>query len=550
MRFPYIQSVLVAAFGASILGGCSLMGLSDGLDKQASCNAKADCASLEEISPTGDCEEWACNRTTNLCEVLADDGDDDGYPSAECAKNGDLEDCDDTDDARYPKNDELCDGVDNDCDSSVDEELLVAGGPMRVVALSEDAATHVSMAVISGEDTVAISYTDGNTHTGAPKVAFPSAATVATAKTFGYAATEDAIDVQAVRDIAITPLGNDFATAVVPDAPCQRVVTGLVTSANANAPVDNTFFFAGVPKATGVCDGDTDAVSDPNLSAEGNNVLVTWVARNDAFNATVDWECSSTPEANVYANLVVKASGRLESTGNQAVLLGTSTSPTPPAVLAIEDFGWLVAFDNGAGEGVSVFEIIEDNGVLEVNAEPVLEIMEEGRVSDVKLVAGEVTENQVSVGLAFKGGCLTSATIHAATFTIKRNNGAIGDVVDTRVFDLEGVRPERPSLAWQGTPEGYGSDMGWLVAWEEVNTKTRVRTLRAARMQDDDNQVFTVFSGDKVGSGLPVGAGQGLVLVPQSDGKSFGIVSPMTVEGNTGFFGSVITCDDGGGAEE
>ncbi|MCA9602526.1 MAG: MopE-related protein [Polyangiales bacterium] len=542
MRRAYIT---LAA--SALLAGCSLMGLDDGLTRET-CSVDADCDDLNKSNPTGNaCSEWRCNAETSFCEALPFDGDGDAYPSASCAGEGDTPDCDDENAERYPGNAELCDNVDNDCDDSVDENLYSAGGAMRLTALTSAGARHVHMSPVTSSDTVAVAYTDGGGATGAQKVAFPSATSTDSARTLALEdESQSPIALAASRDVMLTPMGNDFAAVIVPAGACQRGVTGITTENDASLELTSAAFSAGIPKATDTCDADTSSMSDPVISALGTGALVAWVDRNDTNGPSATWDCDGATSSNVLINLVEKSGNQLVPVNALALPLGTTSSPTPPAVVAVPGYGWVVAFADDVEDAVLLYGVVDASGSLEVTDEPLASVARsegefDGALGDVTLAFTATSESKVTLGVAFREGCSTSSAIHVrlvdftpgdGTATLKEADWVLGDKKAKHEV-------QRPSLAY--LPSG-----GWFVAWEDaskVNTRTiQVRRLATTEAATADAPFEVIVGDDGDGTNRATGFGEGVLIRPQTDGTSLGVLTMATIDDEPGIFGAVIEC--------
>lgn len=532
-------SPLVASLLAThLLAGCSLMGLEKDLGRET-CSTKSDCADLNSSRPTGDaCREWRCNPETSFCEVLAADGDDDRVPSAECAADGEAVDCDDTNAAIYPGNDEVCDGLDNDCDEGIDEALYSTTEPMRVVALGAEGAKHVSMAAVTSDDTVAVAYTAGDEFVAGARVVFPTAASTDTAADLEREILDaDPVAIEA-RSVAIAPIGSDFAVAVVPTGACQRVVTGIVTSDNPVSAIPETLFAEGIPKEDGVCDADTAKASDVALAANGDDVLVAWVEREDSNAGAADWACGSTPSSHVLVNLVERVGDTLVPVGGLATVLGLTLAASPPAVVAVPGGGWLIAFseDESDEEFITVVAARREGDALiteRVDGTGVAETGGESR-GDVAITLGPSSENEITVGLAFREGCSTGSSITADFFSYAPTTNAAVALEGTTTIEAGTARIRRPALA-------YLPSVGWFAAWESLPAGSLTREVKARRLGSASESDFTVIT-DTTSAGTPVGFEQGVHLRPQSNGVSFGVLSLARVDDETGIYGTVIEC--------
>lgn len=531
-----VPAILATLLASHLLAGCSLMGLEKDLGRET-CSTKADCADFNSSLPTGNaCLEWRCNPETSFCEVLAADGDDDRVPSSECAIDGEPVDCDDANAAIYPGNDEVCDGLDNDCDEGIDEALYSTTEPMRVVALDADGAKHVSMAAVTSDDTVAVAYTGGGEFVAPARVVFPTAASTDSAADLKREILGDDPAAIEARSVAIAPLGSDFAVAVVPTGACQRVVTGIVTAEDPVSAIPEALFAEGVPKRDGVCDADTAQASDVTLAANGDDVLVAWVEREDSNAGAADWACGTTPEASVLLNLVEREGDTLVPVGGLATVLGSTLAASPPAIVAVPGGGWLLGFSDydGEEEFISVYSVERDGDALvtELKFGPGEGLGGAQALGDVNLAIGQATENSYAVAVAYREGCSTGSSITVEFFTV--GIGATEPLPETAHVEAGTARIRRPSVA-------YLPSVGWFAAWESLPAGSLTREVKARRLGSASESDFTVIT-DTASAGIPVGFEQGVHLRPQSNGVSFGVLSPARVEGETGIYGTVIEC--------
>jgi hypothetical protein len=436
--------------------GCSLIGLTDGLE-QESCR---DCAELNAIDPTGDpCLSWQCSNPNDpmagMCVVGTLDGDEDGAPSAMCVSDA-TADCDDANAENTPMRAESCDLADNDCDGSVDEDALAIDRADLVEgALSALSWAHGEMEVVAAYGSGSDLFAAHLPTTGAPGTAVRLA---------GPATNPDP------GFTAIARTGGDWAIAYTPSSGCSRIVLGTWSGTGTALAMPVDHHVNGLPKVGGDCaSGDTSGVGHPSMaSIADRQVVVAYLA---------DREDRSCGGAAADVGLVVvqrSTTGESFADALASAAVGQSVDGAP-ALIAIPGYGYLLAFARADGT-IGVHRVEVDGATLEATvSEDVYVETCAVECGDVSLTAAQAGSGY-EIALAFRDGDCTNGAAALRVLSLDPTSGAIASSGALR-SSASGTAVRRPTAARRSGPDE------WILAWTESTGAER--TITAQRWSAD-----------------------------------------------------------------
>lgn len=401
---------------AGVLGGCSLLGLTD-VPPQGECDR---CEELNLIDLPPDCMSWQCGPD-NLCVVDLVDQDGDGAPFPRCALDERPADCDDEDGQNRPGNAEVCDARTNDCDEQIDE-----GIELRLETVFPSAIESVAWARQPGEpsDTLFASarLAQGRLLLVQPDAPFEHPLQPVPAASSGT---------------ALAVFGEERAV-VYTDFECGqlRVLRWAETVSAASMPL---------PRALG-CDPAQPA-QGPSLELDSERRGLT-VAQVGA-RAT----CEASGGGALSAALIVRPAVDWES-ASEALSIGMHEGLGPAALLASEPFGFVVAHVEAEVLRLTAVEVNASDLSLsarELHSEACGAAC--GRVALASTVVDEVTQ----VAVAFQAGGCAEPQVRLRRFAV--SGDALAALADTEVVADAATR----RIALAGRPEAPS----WAVAWAD-----------------------------------------------------------------------------------
>lgn len=502
-----LGSVLVLRLCIALLGtsGCSLVKLSDDV-AQAQCRKDADCEVLNDRTAADfdACEPWQCAKTS-YCEKLPLDADGDGAipytvpvdgEDLVCEQDPKKRDCDDENGDRFPGKVELCDSIDNDCNGYEDDGVLEpkTASVTAFTGASMMGTGEIAYAVDPDSGVVAAAYGLGDTQS------VPGFSQIKSDLGSGSAAAElplaGATGSVLADSVGIGALGGDkFAVAFYNKSGVnKRLVAGVVQESGSGfeLAVEPEIISGGLHCAADeACANSTSTApvaapptTTPVLAARNGVVVVAYVRGDVDAAPCASRDAGSTPLPVLANRLLYNAgAGTLTEPGEAAVMLGETTDPNTPALLAIPafgsattstDVGFLVAFANVDGD-VVLQQVRTDSGSL-VPSEPLLTIGGgDVRLSDVSLSLGPEDDSGRLVGVAVQSGCSIDA--RALAFSVRLAVGKSGGLGIERVWGPTtvggSVSESRPSIAYSKPRDS------WAVTFRDPSG-LRTRVLDAA----------------------------------------------------------------------
>ncbi len=418
----------ISLWAAVLLGGCSALGLTDGLDQAQGCG---DCAELNALEPPPDCMSWECsdleNPTLGRCVIDLLDADDDGAPDMRCAIDERPPDCDDDDDRVSPTLPEVCDGRDNDCDGLVDEEL-----DYSEEVLAEGRFDGVSWA--RGEAGVAGAYFDRQTLLHIVD---------------GSGDRMVSNQMRPNPSSVLGAAGADFAVGVIQSV-CPSYVTGAWGTDDAMVAVDATHAMDGVPSSI-ACAGASTWVESAAIVGRGPTVFVTAFVHGDGATDA----CGEMVGGSALVAALRRDPGGAPTPAGDATRAGVHAGIGEPALLDLGDLGVLLAL-----VGTSSIELhrltLQFTDPAPVRAALALEIPCEGTCGHLSLAA--LPGQPGVVGVAYRDG--TCAAPEVRFVRVRVEAGSV-TAMDPSPLNLGAGDIRRVSVA------ARAASPSWLVAWAD-----------------------------------------------------------------------------------
>lgn len=470
--------VRALAMSALLLGGCSALGLTDGLEQEG-CTS---CADLNAVDPPPACMSWQC--IDGFCALDVEDLDEDGVPSRMCIPEGEPYDCDEADPEIAQTFEESCDGKDNDCDETVDEDLFrLARYPELpdVEALSlapHDEGLAAVFTRSSAEDGLRVlrRFRTDDPIEPIETIAEDYAAPIVARQTALGAEDDDSGGL----DVAFVPRGGS----------CPRALVGRWRAGDPLALSDRHRVATdiGLPKLGGSCPDDATPVGDLALASVGDAALLLW-REVDAGPPS----CPSTPSA---VGALLLRDGVQGSPTRLAESLG------PPDVIPLGTGRALAALPVDGAVDLYALTLNSRMGITSVErvaSEP----CEGDACVDLSLARWESREG-ARVGLAYRtGGCGDAAV------RLRRWDPESWEALDAAPIEVTGAGAiGRVALA--ARTEGGG----WGVAWATASTVS-------ARLFDEDGLPTT--------GALPVNVSAPVTAAMAAAWPTDGLVQGFTV---------------------
>ena len=540
-------SILGLAGIAAVLPACSLMGLTDGLEPAACTGQPGFCDDLNDSHPTDDpCLRWRCDATSGLCAVLPTDMDGDGYVAAGCGVTGEQEDCDDEDGNRSPGAAEICDGLDNDCDGVVDEgafgverQLLgqiASSGGLHALAYAVSEAGHP--------------YAAGLADDGSPALAVIPEALDRPAEVAPLAFTRDETSIAlSAQAVAVAAMEDASVVAVATSDHgngCLRIVLGLVNESDDtltvafDEPSDRDHFDEGLADDAGQRCSPGYQVATPAMAAAGDDILLAYVNAPPESRTFCRSGETDPPEPAP----VLVSTARRRADGDlvrdevaSALSIGESTDNAAPAIMALDDRRWLVAFAAAGGEVVvtRVDVVVNPDTSRELRASEVLRLPGEPSEprGEVALARGPATDETIALGLAYRQGCGGEASVELWLLEIDAASGdvsATGDPIAIAQSSRQDRR--RPVMSW------WGSAGEWLVVVQHGLTELVGLRLDASGAPIDEALMSLLEVPEATGAAFAERA----LAFPTSDHEGHGVVGYVPGDTSAGLWGVRVGC--------
>jgi hypothetical protein len=396
------------ALACVALVGCTIVALSEDVT-QSECLVNSDC---DILNRTEDPDFDACNVfmcAKNECQQLPLDFDFDGVQPLACLEVGSRGDCDDRDKDRNPNQAEACDGKDNDCDLGVDEgmlqvvhtEVLRFDEEVRELGFAWSPSTAELGVVYEGEGRAGFA----EVQTTEPTIGWP------------VALSNHAEPLDLVRLNVTARVGRFLAIATEADPP-RRTWVGTLRGAGAVYlfGVDDEHVRAtGLRCATGEdCSATRPAVARPELSSLDARLLAASVRDGPAADG-----CETEAAHPILLNLLNENFMVVSELTEAAVKLDDTRAGRAPSLVpinaadidaAIEQFGWLAAYSDAAGD--LIVRRVTPNADALVEA-PRLRIERDGApYTHVEIALGVTERDRMEVAVAAQAGCGEDARVH------------------------------------------------------------------------------------------------------------------------------------------
>lgn len=467
---------------AGLLHGCSLLGLSDGLER-ASCDGPDFCADLNTLAPTNDaCLAWTCGPQ-GVCEVLPLDEDGDGAPAMGCEPDGVDPDCDDQSALRAPLLEELCDTLDNDCDELIDEGAgFPIGTPTTLLPVTAGVTPGQISYLPRAGDAVAVSYLARSPGPAGPievdVLQFPNSSAGASA----LAVVPDTLPTPNAFSTVLAEASSTVVAAAA-FAGCRRTVVGSLSVNPASfgeMTVDAAHFSEGLPIPTTSADNQTcprtglpaedqqAPVGWLNSASDGTVILLAWLEVAETLTET----CPSPPSAIVRVSSARIAAGTVTPATAPALDVGLAEAAEAPSLVTLSDgAGFLAAFPTAVGFVVNHIEV--DDPVSGSLTSTRVKEQSFSDVREVSLALGPLSGQTQSFVVGYRAGCGAAATVSFLRYRYDTGSGEVTGPLGEPFQPTAAGGQEDPFVAFQPAPLGY------LVAWSEGGQQ------RVARLGDD-----------------------------------------------------------------